>query len=197
MRHVRDALIACCHAESIEMPIPIEFLTKCKVYTDCLKCGKTLKSTRGERSHLQQCCFDEFVQRSRPAASDDAASDAYSAGAKRTHSQCASSVASNSCTGSVQPVQNGTQMHQDSVLQLEVTGGHVSTWRCMLKSCFDVTSRDQLCLYLKPSENFTQYSCGALYAYPQPRRQLLSSTCTHSPVALLCTGCMAAYKTND
>ena len=127
MRHVRHALIACCHAESIEMPIPVEFLTQCKVYTDCLKCGKTLKSTRGERSHLQQCCYDEIVQRAHAVASGDTASDAQAAGTKRTHSQCASSVASKSCTGSVQSIQNETQLRQDSVLQLEVTGGHVST----------------------------------------------------------------------
>jgi len=82
------------------MPFPPCFLTKCKVYSECQKCRKTLKSTRGERSHLQQCCFNDFDQGNRLTGQENGAPDTCSSGSKRSHSQCATSVASNVCWGS-------------------------------------------------------------------------------------------------
>ena len=117
------------------MPIPPCFLTKCKVYSECQKCRKTLKSTRGERSHLQQCCFNDFDQGNRLTGQENAAPESCSSGSNRAHSQCATSVASNSCVGAVQSVQQGRD--PDAVLQLEVTGGHVSISELQLQSSYD------------------------------------------------------------
>ncbi len=112
------------------MPFPSCYLTKCKVSSECQKCRKTLKSTRGERSHLQQCCFNDFDQGNRLTGQENDAPDSCSSGSKRSHSQCAS----NSCVGSVPSVQQGRS--PDAVLQLEVTGGHVSISELPLQSCY-------------------------------------------------------------
>jgi len=125
-----------CHAQFdfTAMPFPPCFLTKCKVYSECQKCRKTLKSTRGERSHLQQCCFNDFDQGNRLTGQENGAPDTCSSGSKRSHSQCATSVASNSCAGAAASVQQGRS--PDAVLQLEVTGGHVSISELQLQSCY-------------------------------------------------------------
>lgn len=125
-----------CLAQSdlVAMPLPPSFLTKCKVYSECQKCRKTLKSTRGERSHLQHCCFDDLTKENRWTGQENAAPDSCSSGSKRSHSQCATSVASNSCVGAVRSVQQGPSV--DAVLQLEVTGGHVSISELQLLSYY-------------------------------------------------------------
>lgn len=70
------------------MPFPPCYLAKCKVYSKCQKCRKTLKSTRGERSHLQQCCFSDFDQGNRLTGQESGAPDSCSSGSKRSQSVC-------------------------------------------------------------------------------------------------------------
>ena len=117
------------------MPIPASFLTKLenKVYTDCLKCKTILNSTRGERTHLQRCCFEDILRTGQENTAP--VSCTFTSGSKRSHSQAATSVASNSCGGSDHSTQQASSLRGDAVLQLEVTGGHVRQAKLFKSIC--------------------------------------------------------------
>lgn len=94
------------------MPFPPSFLSNCMVYTECLKCRKTLKSTRGEHSHLQQCCFEDHLHRVGVPQQENAAPDCCSSGSKRSH---ATSVASNTCGEPINTQHQRTALRADAV----------------------------------------------------------------------------------
>ena len=116
---------------------PVSFLTPCKVYSQCLRCGTTIKSTRGQKTHLHQCCFRDAVPKApqQENITPNLGSDSIASGSKRSHSVCASSSASNACSGLAQPHSDIIRQQADAVLQLDIYGGTVRFSACRAARC--------------------------------------------------------------